>query len=112
MLIIVVVFLLLLRFKHRLKIHFVHCSPEMKDYETFKIYGDKFYRDVVVQLCFSEEETPSREVIERLMSHIINAPNSGNEDKLMSKNISILEEGFDQVPVVRSFLLQQILRTK
>nr|XP_034315108.1 E3 ubiquitin-protein ligase rnf213-alpha-like isoform X1 [Crassostrea gigas] len=86
-------------------------SSEMKDYETFKIYGDKFYRDVVVQLCFSEEETPSREVIERLMSHIINAPNSGNEDKLMSKNISILEEGFDQVPVVRSFLLQQILRT-
>lgn len=112
MLIIVVVFFFVVEVKTQVKIHFVHCSSEMKDYETFKIYGDKFYRDVVVQLCFSEEETPSREVIERLMSHIINAPNSGNEDKLMSKNISILEEGFDQVPVVRSFLLQQILRTK
>lgn len=46
------------------------------------------------------------------MSHIVNAPNSSNEDELMSKNMSILEEGFDQVPVVRSFLLQQILRTR
>lgn len=86
-------------------------SMEIKDYETFKTCGDRFYRDVVAQLCFSEGETPSREVIERLISHIINAPNSSNEDELMSKNMSILEEGFDQVPVVRSFLLQQILRT-
>lgn len=94
------------------KIHFVHCSSEIKDYETFKTCGDRFYRDVVAQLCFSEGETPSREVIEKLMSHIVNAPNSSNEDELMSKNMSILEEGFDQVPVVRSFLLQQILRTR
>lgn len=86
-------------------------SSEIKDYETFKTCGDRFYRDVVAQLCFSEGETPSREVIEKLMSHIVNAPNSSNEDELMSKNMSILEEGFDQVPVVRSFLLQQILRT-
>lgn len=46
------------------------------------------------------------------MSHIVNAPNSSNEVELMSKNMSILEDGFDQVPVVRSFLLQQILRTR
>lgn len=46
------------------------------------------------------------------MSHIVNAPNSSNEDEVTSKNISILEEGFDQVPVVRSFLLQQILKTR
>lgn len=94
------------------KIHFVHCSLEIKDYETFKTCGDRFYRDVVAQLCFSEGETPSREVIERLMSHIVNAPNSSNEDEVTSKNMSILEEGFDQVPVVRSFLLQQILKTR
>lgn len=46
------------------------------------------------------------------MSHIVNAPNSSNEDKVTNINMSILEEGFDQVPVVRSFLLQQILRTR
>lgn len=67
----------------------------MKDYEMFKIYGDKFYRDVVVQLCFLEEEILFCEVIERLMLYIINVLNLGNEDKLMSKNILIFEEGFD-----------------
>lgn len=46
------------------------------------------------------------------MSHIVNAPKSSNEDEVTSKNMSILEEGFDQVPVVRSFLLQQILKTR
>lgn len=61
----------------------------------FKIYGDKFYRDVVVQLCFLEEEILFCEVIERLMLYIINVLNLGNEDKLMSKNILIFEEGFD-----------------
>ncbi|XP_061169142.1 E3 ubiquitin-protein ligase RNF213-like [Saccostrea echinata] len=87
------------------------CKPEIKEFNSFKKSCNSFYMDVVSQLCFSDDMAPSQEVIEKLMSHIAISPKTGKAHEVMSKEISIFDEGIDPSPVLRSFLLQHLLRT-
>lgn len=67
--------------------------------------------DLVSQLCFSDDTPPSGEVIQKLMSYVKVTARS-DEEKITSKELSVFDEGIDTTPVLRSFLLQHLLRTR
>ena len=68
--------------------------------------------DLVSQLCFSDDEPPSNEVVQKLMSYITATARRGQGGRMASKEMSVFEEGIDPTPVLRSFLLQHLLRTR
>ncbi|XP_061169274.1 E3 ubiquitin-protein ligase rnf213-alpha-like [Saccostrea echinata] len=81
---------------------------KFKKLQEFQRRCNSFFMDLVSQLCFSDDVPPSRHVVEKLMSHITATAKSG---KMASKELSVFEEGIDPTPVLRSFLLQHLLRT-
>ncbi|XP_056014152.1 E3 ubiquitin-protein ligase rnf213-alpha-like isoform X2 [Ostrea edulis] len=77
----------------------------------FKRHCNSFFMDLVSQLCFSDDVPPSRQVVEKLMSYITATARRGHGGRMASKEMSVFEEGIDPTPVLRSFLLQHLLRT-
>eukprot|EP00105_Crassostrea_gigas_P007930 XP_011422347.1 PREDICTED: E3 ubiquitin-protein ligase rnf213-alpha isoform X2 [Crassostrea gigas] len=77
----------------------------------FKRRCNSFFMDLVSQLCFSDDEPPSSEVVQKLMSYITATARRGQGGRMASKEMSVFEEGIDPTPVLRSFLLQHLLRT-
>lgn len=73
---------------------------------------NSFFMDLVSQLCFSDDEPPSNQVVEKLMSHITATTRGKQGEKMTSKEMSVFEEDIDPTPVLRSFLLQHLLRTR
>ena len=72
-----------------------------------------FFMNVVSRLCFSGNETPHDDVIDKLLSYVTKAPGleTGGE-RLMSQQLSPFDDAIDPTPAVRSFLLQLLLRSR
>ena len=68
--------------------------------------------ELVSQLCFAEGTPPSKEVIQKLLSYITGHRRSGKEETIVSRELTIFDDSFDPTPVVRSFLLQQLMQTR
>nr|XP_034331576.1 E3 ubiquitin-protein ligase rnf213-alpha [Crassostrea gigas] len=84
---------------------------KIRKLNLFKSRCNSFFMDLVSQLCFSDDEPPSNEVVEKLMSYITATARRGQGGRMASKEMSVFEEGIDPTPVLRSFLLQHLLRT-
>ncbi|XP_053396009.1 E3 ubiquitin-protein ligase rnf213-alpha-like [Mercenaria mercenaria] len=67
-----------------------------------------FFMDIVSQLCFANNNAPSKEVVEKLLSYIF-FTTRGNHQR--TRDLSIFNTGIDPNPVFRSFLLQLLMRT-
>ncbi|XP_052808680.1 E3 ubiquitin-protein ligase rnf213-alpha-like isoform X1 [Mya arenaria] len=68
-----------------------------------------FFMDVVAQLCFSDGQPPSRNVLEKLLGYVTCSARDGQ--LRFTKNLTIFETGLDPNPVFRSFLLQLMLKS-
>jgi hypothetical protein len=69
--------------------------------------------DVVSQLSFAEDTAPSSDVVDKLMGLVTRQRSSraGTKTLLQTKEMTIFDDGIDPTPVVRSFLLQLLMRT-
>lgn len=90
----------------------VSFSLKIRKVNAFKRRCNSFFMDLVSQLCFSDDLPPSRVVVEKLMSYITVTARRGIGGRTTSKEMSVFEEGIDPTPVLRSFLLQHLLRTR
>ncbi|XP_077863041.1 E3 ubiquitin-protein ligase rnf213-alpha-like [Saccoglossus kowalevskii] len=76
-------------------------------YTRFRRQCNSFFMEYISLYCFTDEQPPEMKLIERLMSHVT----LQTGDKVETKRPSpFSEESVDQTPVVRSFVLQLLLR--
>ncbi|KAL4233165.1 hypothetical protein ACF0H5_007850 [Mactra antiquata] len=68
-----------------------------------------FFMDVVSQLCFADNTSPSEEVIEKLLGYIFFTSRSKQEKR--TRELTVFDTGIDPNPVFRSFLLQLLMST-
>jgi len=71
---------------------------------------NSFLMDVVSQLCFAGNTSPSATLIDKLFGYITLRSKDGKT--LFTKDMNMLETDIDPSPVCRSFLLQQIIRSR
>ncbi|XP_071137099.1 E3 ubiquitin-protein ligase rnf213-alpha-like [Mytilus edulis] len=86
-------------------------SGEVRKYQDYRRRCNSFFMEVVSQLCFAEGTPPSQEVIEKLLSYIIGHVGKKKVERVVSKELTIFDDSIDPTPVVRSFLLQQLMQT-
>ncbi|ELU09101.1 hypothetical protein CAPTEDRAFT_223578 [Capitella teleta] len=84
----------------------------VRDYKSYREKCNTFFMELVSQLCFSQDEPPSDEVIERLMRYVTKEIKTDETHiMLASQNFSALPDtSIDCMPVVRSFILQMLLQ--
>jgi len=91
----------------------------MEEHSQYKQRCNTFFMDLVSQLCFGDDLTPPEEaVVRRLMGYI--TCRSKVDDKLqelkgaraLPKTKKMFDEAIDATPVVRSFLLQLLLKSE
>ncbi|XP_053396017.1 E3 ubiquitin-protein ligase rnf213-alpha-like [Mercenaria mercenaria] len=80
-------------------------EERLKDYQK---RCNAFFMDVISQLSFADKTAPSDEVVEKLLSYAF-CRTRGNRQ--YTKDLSIFNTGIDPNPVLRSFLLQLLLKT-
>ncbi|XP_063404431.1 E3 ubiquitin-protein ligase rnf213-alpha-like [Mytilus trossulus] len=84
---------------------------EIRKYQDYRTRCNSFFMEVVSQLCFAEGTPPSQEVIEKLLSYIIGHTKGKKIERVVSRELTIFDDSIDPTPVVRSFLLQQLMQT-
>jgi hypothetical protein len=86
---------------------------ELEQYRRYQARCNSFFMDVVSQLCFAEDTAPSPPVVDKLMGLVTRQRSSraGTKTLLQTKEMTIFDDGIDPTPVVRSFLLQLLMRT-
>ncbi|CAG2212879.1 RNF213 [Mytilus edulis] len=84
---------------------------EIRKYQDYRTRCNSFFMEVVSQLCFAEGTPPSQEVIEKLLSYIIGHSKGKKIERVVSRELTIFDDSIDPTPVVRSFLLQQLMQT-
>lgn len=83
-------------------------SENMLAYKGFVTRCNRFFLAVVSQLCFGGNIPPSDEVVQRLLSYVT----VQTKEWIYSKNFAVISDCIDRTPVVRSFLLQLLLRNR
>ena len=69
--------------------------------------------ELVSTLCFGGRELPEEELIQMLLNTVFTERQEEMEsDELGTREFSYRESGRDQIPVIRSFLLQLLLEHK
>lgn len=70
--------------------------------------------DIVSNLCFSDDNAPNDAVVEKLMSYVVMKPRERDSKTMTTRELFLIDvdEAVDTTPVVRTFLLQQLLRAK
>ncbi|ELT95387.1 hypothetical protein CAPTEDRAFT_208661 [Capitella teleta] len=89
-------------------------SGPVRDYKSYREKCNTFFMELVSQLCFSQDEPPSDEVIQRLMGYVTKEIKTDETHIILaSQNFSALPDtSIDCMPVVRSFILQMLLQYK
>ena len=86
--------------------------------ESKKIYHaimkscDDFFMEVVSTLCFGQATVPDGDLIEMLLNLIFTAATSADGATTSTKQLTSHKQRTDEVPVIRSFLLQLLLGQK
>lgn len=94
------------------KIYFYLYRGDIANYNEFRRRCNSFFLDIVSQLCFAERSPPSQEVIEKLFSYVVSSKGPKDVGRRISKELTIFGDSIDPTPVVRSFLLQQLIQTR
>ncbi|XP_071122875.1 E3 ubiquitin-protein ligase RNF213-like [Mytilus edulis] len=89
----------------------LHKSQGLDKYNDFRRRCNSFFMEVISQLCFAEGTPPAPEIINKLQSYIIGQSEDERGKKLVSKELTVFQDSIDPTPVVRSFLLQQLMQT-
>ena len=88
-------------------LHFFFSSDILKENQEIKEFYLQFFVDIVIEFCFSAEAfklLDKKNVLPHIMTYAF------NQNSSTTKKFSPLEEyGVDESPVVRSFILQQLL---
>lgn len=67
--------------------------------------------DLVSQLCFADNTPPDGAVVDMLMS-CVTRTSSSDSASVTTKSFTLFNDGIDATPVVRSFLLQLLLKSR
>ena len=86
----------------------------MDKYQNYKKQCNAFYMAVVSQLCFHGNTPPESDVIQHLLKLITQeAKDTARETRGTKQMVALKDrEAVDATPVVRSFLLQMLLRSQ
>ena len=86
----------------------------MASFRKFKQRCNSFFMEIISRLCFSGDDPPSEEVVRKLLGYVTKDPGieTGNDQRLFSKEMTMFNDTIDPTPSVRSFLLQLLLRSK
>lgn len=86
----------------------------MKLFKDYQERCNRFYMQVVSQLCFENSTPPSEDVIQHLLQLIIYKKTIPqlNMTIIRTRKMTIFETVVDTTPVFRSFLLQLLIRTR
>jgi hypothetical protein len=103
----------------RLRVFLKAVNNELRDLyktkESKKIYHaimkscDDFFMEVVSTLCFGQATVPDGDLIEMLLNLIFTAATSADGATTSTKQLTSHKQRTDEVPVIRSFLLQLLL---
>ncbi|CAH1233987.1 RNF213 [Branchiostoma lanceolatum] len=82
----------------------------LEKYRVSRRRSNAFFMEVVSKFCFAYDEPPQQEVIGMLLGYIVRKEDATQAG---TKGFSpFADEGVDRTPVIRSFLLQLLLRFK
>ncbi|VDI72537.1 Hypothetical predicted protein, partial [Mytilus galloprovincialis] len=84
---------------------------ERENYKSLKDFMGRcnsFFMDVVSQLCFAKGKPPTSDVVKTLLGHITVKT---DQDITFSQDLTVFDGCLDEIPVVRSFLLQRLMQT-
>ncbi|WAR07210.1 RN213-like protein, partial [Mya arenaria] len=84
-------------------------SKEREQLIQYQRRCNAFFMDVVAQLCFSDGQPPSKNVLKKLLGYV--TCSARHSQLRFTKNMTIFETGLDPNPVFRSFLLQLMLKS-
>ena len=89
-------------------------SAQFAKFKEYKQRCNRFFMDVVSRLCFRGNQTPDDDVIRKLLTYVTREPGmeTSESGKLWSKNVNPFNVTIDPTPVVRSILLQLLLRSR
>ena len=79
-------------------------------YNGYKERCNMFFMELVSSLCFEGDTPPEPETVQRLLEYVIRQPEA-ETDRRQTKPMTILR-CIDPTPVVRSLLLQLLLRSE
>ena len=89
---------------------YINSRKAVKEHYDFRRRCNSFFMELVSLFCFGAEDgegVMDPELFDMFMSYVIEAASSKTKDFS-----PFPEHGIDATPVVRSFLLQQLLRTR
>jgi len=87
---------------------------EFEEHNQYKQRCNAFFMDLVSRLCFCGTIPPEKVVIKKLMAYVIceHKMAAGGEQVKKTGHLALFKESIDPTPVVRSFLLQLLLKSK
>ncbi|XP_035692571.1 E3 ubiquitin-protein ligase rnf213-alpha-like [Branchiostoma floridae] len=82
----------------------------LRKHQDFRRRSNAFFMDVVSMFCFADDTPPKQEVIDMLLGYIVREV---DKNRARTKGFSPFEDDcVDRTPIIRSFLLQLLLRFK
>ena len=94
---------------------YLNRTPQEKDkVHKFKQRCNAFLLEIVSRMCFVGTTPPDKEVVDALMGYVTKQPIGGVSSRKMTKTkrMSIFNDDLDPSPVVRSVLLQLLLKSR
>eukprot|EP00058_Branchiostoma_floridae_P007057 XP_002592545.1 hypothetical protein BRAFLDRAFT_108419 [Branchiostoma floridae] len=89
---------------------FKHFAEALRKHQAFRRRSNAFFMDVVSMFCFADDVPPDQEVIDMLLGFIVREVDG---TRARTKGFSpFQDECVDRTPIIRSFLLQLLLRFK
>ena len=71
-----------------------------------------FFTEVISTLCFGATEPPEEQLIQMLISTVFTEKHAVESELLGTRDFNYREIASDQIPTIRSFLLQLLLEHK
>ena len=81
-------------------------------HQQYRRRCNAFFMELVSRLCFADGTPPEGGVINMLMNLIIGEARSKQKKRTLTRKMSVFDDCIDTTPVVRSFLLQLLLRSR
>ncbi|XP_062574164.1 E3 ubiquitin-protein ligase rnf213-alpha-like [Saccostrea cucullata] len=87
-------------------------SAVEKELKSYQQSCNDFFMAIVSNLCFSDDAVPRKDVVEKLMTYVVVKTKSDDPTSKATKQFSLVDVDpvVDTTPVLRTFLLQQLLR--
>lgn len=96
------------------RLSWFYFRKQMKLFMDYQEKCNRFYMQVVSQLCFENSTPPSQDVMQHLLQLVMHKKKISelNVTIIRTRQMTIFETVVDTTPVFRSFLLQLLIRTK